>query len=56
MIIDNRKSDFDELNFLRPSDIAVMEVYPRRMRLPMQFIQNDDCGAVVVWTKWSLGS
>jgi hypothetical protein len=56
VIIDGRRSDFDELNFMRPTDVAVIEVYPRRMRLPMQFARNDDCGAVIVWTKWGLSS
>jgi protocatechuate 3,4-dioxygenase beta subunit len=52
VVIDGRKSDFQDLSFLRPSDIAAIEVYPRRMSLPMQFVQNDDCGVVVVWTKY----
>jgi hypothetical protein len=52
VIIDGRKSDFQELAFLRPGEIAAIEVYPRRMSLPMQFIQNDTCGAVVAWTKF----
>jgi hypothetical protein len=55
VIIDGQKADFDQLNFLRPADIAVLEVYPRRMSLPMRFIRFDDCGAIVVWTKWALG-
>jgi carboxypeptidase family protein len=55
VIIDGQKSDFDQLNFLRPADIAVLEVYPRRMSLPMQFMRFDDCGAIIVWTKWALG-
>jgi hypothetical protein len=54
VVVDGRRSDFDELNFLRPADIAAIEVFPRRMNLPMQFVRNDDCGAVIVWTKWSL--
>jgi hypothetical protein len=56
VVIDGRRSDFDELNFMRPADVAAIEVYPRRMRLPMQFVRNDDCGAVIVWTKWGLSS
>jgi len=56
VIINGQKADFEQLNFLRPADIAVLEVYPRRMSLPMQFIRFDDCGAIVVWTKWALGS
>ena len=56
VVIDGQKSDYQELNFLRPADIAVLEVYPRRMSLPMQFVRNDDCGAIVVWTKWAFPS
>ena len=56
VIIDGRKSDFAELNFLRPADVAAVEMYPRHMSLPMQFVRNDDCGAVVIWTKWALSS
>jgi hypothetical protein len=56
VVIDGRRTDFDELNFLRPADVAAVEVYPRRMSLPMQWIRENDCGAIVVWTKWSLGS
>ena len=55
VIVDGRRSDYDELNFLRPADIAMIEVYPRRMNLPMQFMRDNDCGAVIVWTKWGLG-
>jgi hypothetical protein len=55
VIIDGQKSDFDQLNYLRPGDIAAVEVYPRRMQLPMQFMRFDDCGAIVVWTKWAFG-
>jgi hypothetical protein len=54
VLVDGQKSDFDQLSFLRPSDIAAIEVYPRRMQLPMQFMRFDDCGAIVVWTKWGL--
>lgn len=56
VVIDARKSDYDELNFLRPSEIAAIEVYPRRLSAPAQFIRNESCGAVVVWTKWALAS
>jgi protocatechuate 3,4-dioxygenase beta subunit len=55
VIIDGRRSDFQELAFLRPGEIAAIEVYPRRMSLPMQFVQNDTCGVVVVWTKYQFG-
>lgn len=55
VLIDGQKSDFEELNYLRPADIAAIEVYPHRMSLPMQFMRFDDCGAIIVWTKWALG-
>jgi hypothetical protein len=54
VVIDGRRGDFEELSFLRPSDIAAVEVFPRRMNLPMQFVRDNDCGAVIVWTKWAL--
>ena len=54
VVIDGMKSDYADLNFIRPTDIAVLEVYPRRMSLPMQFVRDNDCGAIVVWTKWAL--
>jgi hypothetical protein len=56
VVIDGVRSDMDDLKFLRPSDIAVMEAYPRRMSLPMEFIRDNDCGAIIVWTKWGIGS
>jgi hypothetical protein len=56
VVVDGRRSDYDELLFLRPVDIAAVEFYPRRMSLPMAFVRPDnDCGAVVVWTKWAFG-
>ena len=56
VVIDGVRSQMDDLKFLRPTDIAVIEVYPRRMSLPVQFVRNDDCGAIIVWTKWGIGS
>lgn len=55
VIIDGIKADFQQVNFLRPSDIAAIEVYPHRFSVPDRFVQNNECGVVVVWTKWALG-
>jgi Carboxypeptidase regulatory-like domain len=55
VIIDGQMADFDQLNFLRPADIALLEVYPHRMSMPVQFVRSNDCGVIVVWTKWHLG-
>ena len=55
LIIDGVKADFAQLDFLRPPDIAAVEVYPNRFAVPDRFVQNNECGAVIVWTKWALG-
>jgi hypothetical protein len=49
------RSDFEHLNFYRPPEIAAIEVYPQRFSVPERFLTNSDCGAVIVWTKWSFG-
>ena len=51
LVIDGRRASYDELTFLRPADVAAVEVYPRRMTAPMEYIRDDNCGAVSVWTK-----
>lgn len=44
--------DQELLWYMAPADIAVMEVYPRGMLVPAEFlILNSTCGAIVVWTK-----
>lgn len=55
VVIDGMRSDFDQLNFLRPADIAVMEVYAHRMSMPVELVRNNECGVIVVWTKWYVG-
>lgn len=45
----------DDLQALRPSDVAVVEVYQRELTVPSQFlvrVRTPQCGVVVVWTKW----
>ncbi|MBV9879012.1 MAG: carboxypeptidase regulatory-like domain-containing protein [Gemmatirosa sp.] len=47
--------DYDQLQTLRPEEVAAVEVYPRNFNLPTRFTtKNTTCGAVVVWTKWML--
>jgi carboxypeptidase family protein len=50
--IDNFRADFEMLNFLRPEDIAAVEVYPREFTAPMRYTAAG-CGSVVVWTKYA---
>ena len=55
LLIDGRQATHDELQFYRPSDIAAVEVYPRRLSAPGQFVRDNPCGVVVLWTKWAFG-
>lgn len=46
----------EDLMALRPSDFAAMELYPRELMTPPQYIvrnsRTPQCGAIVAWTKW----
>ncbi len=49
---DAGRADQEQLNELGPDDIAAIEVYPRMLDTPAEYIiRNGNCGAVVVWTK-----
>ena len=53
--IDKRRSDFDALSTYNPEDLALVEVYPQRTTVPIEFqVPGRFCGAVVVWTKYSM--
>jgi hypothetical protein len=43
----------DDLDFLRASDIATIEVYPRVYSVPVELAppRDNECGVVAVWTK-----
>ena len=43
--------DYDYLNFLRPNELAAIEVYPRLFTTPTRYQGLGQCGSVVVWTK-----
>jgi Carboxypeptidase regulatory-like domain len=51
VFIDGRPSDVSQLNELRPSDIAWLEVYTRPGSVPIEFQTAKGCGAVAVFTK-----
>jgi hypothetical protein len=55
VFIDGRKSDLDQLGMLRIGELAAVELFPRRMSAPPEFLANDTCGSIVVWTKWAFG-
>jgi hypothetical protein len=56
---DDPASLFEQLDILRPNDIAAIEIYPRSLGAPGEFTSlgsGEDCGSVVVWTKRAFGS
>jgi hypothetical protein len=38
-----------DINWLQPSDIGAMEVYPGQAGAPVQY--DHVCGVIVIWTK-----
>jgi hypothetical protein len=55
-VIGDPSSAYEQLDALRPNDIAAIEVYPRLSNTPSQFLSigpERECGSVVVWTKWA---
>ncbi|MES2178827.1 MAG: carboxypeptidase-like regulatory domain-containing protein [Gemmatimonadota bacterium] len=47
-----RVTDHAELSFLRPDEIAAVEVYARASTVPVEYqTTGQPCGAVAVWTK-----
>jgi hypothetical protein len=55
--VDGREErDLDFLGSLHTAEIAAIEVYPHAFSVPIRFTsRRSECGAVVVWTKWSFG-
>jgi hypothetical protein len=37
--------------FILPSSIAAMEIYPSGAATPLEFRAANGCGAIVIWTK-----
>ena len=53
--IDGRRADFEMLAGFYPDDLALVEVYPERTAVPLQFVVSGvSCGAIVVWTKYAM--
>jgi hypothetical protein len=52
VFIDGLLASYDQLDFLRPSELAAVEVYPRPFQVPVEMTNAaPDCGVVAVWTK-----
>jgi len=47
-----RQPDAEELSSMHPDEIAVVEVFPFALMVPVEFMSGTSrCGAVVIWTK-----
>jgi hypothetical protein len=40
-------------SFIVPEDLAAVEVYPRNMLTPAQFRDVNDCGSIVLWSRYA---
>ena len=53
--LDGRRSDWSEVGMLQPQDLALVEAYPNRLTVPFKFMTpGQPCGAIAVWTKYSV--
>ena len=56
--LDGVRSNFLLLSDLAPQDVAAIEVYPRQLTTPSEFVvragPSAACGAIAVWTKRAL--
>jgi hypothetical protein len=52
MYVDGLLQQVADFNFLTASQIAAIEVYPRRLGVPAEFMNmHNDCGSIVFWTR-----
>ncbi len=54
VMLDGKPADQEQLAFLRPADIAAVELYSRFLMVPAELqvpLQPTQCGLIAVWTK-----
>jgi hypothetical protein len=52
MYVDGLLQRVPDFNFLTAGQIAAVEVYPRRLGVPAEFMNmHNDCGSIVFWTR-----
>lgn len=52
--LDGRRSDYDEINNIDPRDLALVEMYPRRLNIPREYMVGGLrtlCGVIALWRK-----
>jgi hypothetical protein len=52
MYVDGLLQRMNDFNFLAAGQVAAIEVYPRRLGVPVEFMNmHNDCGSIVIWTR-----
>jgi hypothetical protein len=52
VFVDGHRMLSDDLSFMRPEEIVVIEVYARKVDVPPEFdAPQSECGSVAVWTR-----
>jgi hypothetical protein len=52
VFVDGHRMLSDDLSFMRPDEIVVIEVYARKVDVPPEFdAPQSECGSVAVWTR-----
>jgi hypothetical protein len=52
MYVDGLLQRMNDFNFLSAGQVAAIEVYPRRLGVPVEFMNmHNDCGSIVIWTR-----
>lgn len=52
MYVDGLLQRMNDFNFLSAGQVAAVEVYPRRLEVPPEFMNmHNDCGSIVIWTR-----
>ena len=52
LYVDGLLQRIPDFNFLTATQIAAVEVYPRRLGVPVEFMNmHNDCGSIVFWTR-----
>lgn len=53
--VDRFRVDVDHFYAVRPTDVAWVEIYPRRYTVPLEFMGGRECGVVALFTKRAVG-
>jgi hypothetical protein len=55
--LDGRRSDYDEIKNIDPRELALVEMYPRRLNIPQEYMRGGFrtlCGVIALWRKTAI--